>query len=227
MEVNTIKILIIEDETIVALDIKSAVLKLGFEVTDTVTSYDEAIQSVKENMPDIALVDINLENSKDGIEIVKELQKTSQIAFIYLTAFCDDETIKRAIETNPIGYLLKPFKRDDLKSTLFLAKYKIKNKTNVTLNEEYKDIGNGYFYDEKLQNVYYKNILINLTPNEKKLLNLLYQAKGKIVSFETIEYTLWEEVVSDSTLRTLLYRLRTKLEYKCIETISKVGCRLL
>lgn len=224
MELAKTKILIIEDETIVSLDIKSAVLKLGFEVTDVVTSYDEAVQSIKENAPDIALVDINLENSKDGITTATTLKELADISIVYLSAFCDDETIKRAIETNPVGYLLKPFKRDELKSTLFLAQYKLQNKQNNLKQKACVDIGDNYCYDEINQNIYYKDKLISLTFNEKKLFYILYKSKNKIVPFETIEYEIWDDIVSSGALRTLLYRLRSKIEHKFIQTISKEGC---
>ncbi len=70
-------------------------------------------------------MDINLKNSKDGIETAKEIQKIENIPIIYLTAYSDENTIERAIKTNPISYLLKPFKREELKSTILLGLYKI------------------------------------------------------------------------------------------------------
>ena len=87
------KILIVEDETIVALDIKRAVIKMGFDVTNTVTNHDDAINSVISNKPDFIIMDINLENSKDGIVTVESIKKIENIPVIYLSAFSDDETI--------------------------------------------------------------------------------------------------------------------------------------
>ena len=226
MELKT-KVLIVEDETIVALDIKRAILNLGFEVTNTATTFEEAITCVKENTPDIILMDINLENSLDGITTAYEIKKTNDIPIIYLTAFCDDETINRAIETNPVGYLLKPFKIDELKSTILLGIFKSKHKQNKIRNKEYKSLGNNYYYDEKNQTLYYKDSPIKLSTKESSLLYILYKNKGKTVPFETIEHHLWEDhTVSNSTLRTLIYRLRSKLEYKLIETIPLTGCKL-
>ena len=115
------KILIVEDETIVALDIKNALLKLGFEVTDMVTNYDDALRSASQKKPDILLTDIRLENSKNGVEIAKDIQKIHPTPIIYLTAFSDDETIIEAARTSPMGYMLKPFNRDELKSNILLA----------------------------------------------------------------------------------------------------------
>jgi len=227
---NTQKVLIVEDEKIIALDLEDSIKGLGFDVTKSVKNYDEAILSVKEDEPDIILMDINLKNSKDGIEIALEIQKEKNIPIIYLTAFCDDKTINRAIQTNPVGYLIKPFKIDELKSTITLGLFKARQEKSQRRNiiKGYKDLGSNYYYDEHKQNLYYESELIKLTPKEKQLLQLLIDAKGKIVPFDIIEYELWENThISNSTLRTLIYRLRTKLEYKLIETILQEGCRLI
>ena len=227
---NKTKILIVEDEKIIALDIKESILDLGFDVTQTVKNYDEAILSIKQNEPDIILMDINLKNSKDGIQTASDIQKIKNIPIIYLTAFCDDNTINRAIKTNPVGYLIKPFKTDELKSTILLGLFKAKQEKYLETNliKGYKHLGSNYYYDDKKQNLYYESKPIKLTPKEKQLLKLLIDAKGAIVSFDIIEYELWDDTkISSSTLRTLIYRLRTKLEYKLIETILQEGCRLI
>ncbi len=88
-------------------------------------------------------------------------------------------------------------------------------------------IGSGYFYNSEEKRVYFQECPIDLSPKQSALFDLLFSYRGQIVSFETIEYTLWEEdIVSDSSLRTLIYRLRTKLDHKLIETFVKRGCRL-
>ncbi len=222
------KILIVEDETIVALDIKNALIKLGFEVTGMVTNYDDALKSAKSNRPDILLSDIRLENSKNGIEIAQEIQKIAPTPIIYLTAFSDDETISDAIKTNPISYMIKPFKRDELKLNILLAKYKMTKSNEVTIPNDCIKLGFGFYFHEKDKILYFENMSIKLSQKEKELLSILIDAKGQIVTLETLEYLLWsEKPVSSSTLRTLLYRLRAKLEHKLIETIPSVGCRLV
>ena len=225
---NKAKILIVEDETIVSLDIKTSMEELGFKVTDTVTSHTDALNSINQNQPDIILMDINLENSKDGIETTQDIQKTKNIPIIYLTAFCDEETISRAIKTNPIAYLIKPFKTQELNSTILLGLYKISQQNDTKVVNNYKNIGFNYYFDEKEQLLYYKDKLIKLNTNERKLLSILIKAKSEIISFEQLEHSIWEDnSVSSSALRTLIYRLRGKLEYKLIETIPTVGCKLL
>lgn len=224
---HNIKILIIEDEAIVALDIKGIVKKFGYEVTDMVADFESAIKSVKKNRPDIILSDINLNRDKNGIDIIETIQKEDFIPTIYITAYSDELTIQRAIKTNPMGYILKPFKKEEIKSTLLLTLYKLQNE-KIEKNVSYIKLSDGYFYDLKNETLYYNTEPIKLSQKERQLLTILVEAKGNIVSFSDLEYLLWPDApVSSSALRTLVYRLRMKLEYKCIETISSMGCKIL
>ncbi len=223
-----IKILIVEDETIVAFDIEGVLESLGYEVTDAVVNYDEALKSVNNKEPDIILMDINLENSKDGIQIAEAINQIKAIPIIYLTAYSDDATIQRAAQTNPVGYLTKPFKKDDIKSTIILGLHKIKQIQNSQLTQSYLAIGENYRYDIKNSSLYYDNIPIKLSTKERLLLNILVEAKGNIVTFETLEHQIWsDKTVASGTFRVLVYRLRSKLDHKYIETIPNFGCRLL
>ena len=224
---NDLKILIVEDEPIVALDIERTLVNLGYSITDSVANYDDAMSSVSSDTPDIIFMDINLADSKSGIEIVKEIKKTNDIPIIYLTAFSDDETMQEAIQTNPVNYLLKPFKREDLKSSILLSIYKIKKDTVTTINDDYIHIGSDFYFDLKNTSLFYKDQPIQLSTNEKKLLQLLIDARGQIVSLSTIEDYIWpDKNMSSSAFRTLVYRLRSKLEFKLIETIPSFGYKL-
>ncbi|MCT7609736.1 response regulator [Aliarcobacter butzleri] len=224
-----IKILIVEDETIVALDTKSTLIKLGYEITDIVTNYDDAISSFLSNKPDIILMDIFLKNSLSGIEISKKINEIENTPIIFMSAYCDDETLSQAAEIEPFGYLVKPFNRNDLKSTMNIVVYKLQKKsTNNYLSDGKIRIANNYFYSlSDYLKIYYENQEIELTKNERLFLEVLISAKGELVTFSDIEHYIWfNKTVSDSTLRTLIYRLRSKLNHKIIETISSLGCRI-
>ncbi len=224
-----IKVLIVEDEAIVALDLKSTLLKLGFKVTNVVTKYKDAIKSVQSNTPSIILMDINLNSEKDGIDTATDIKKFINIPIIFLTAFSDDETISRAIKTDPVGYLIKPFNTEELKSTIMLGFYKFNNENIEEKELKLIKLSSDYFYTKEPHlKVYYKQKEISLTQKERMLMEILIQANGQIVSFSSIEHYIWyDKVVSDSTLRTLIYRLRTKLDYKVIETLPTIGCKLI
>jgi len=222
-----LKILIVEDEPIVALDIKNTLLQFGHIVTDTVSNDKDVYESIQSDQPDMIFMDIHLENSKSGIEIVKEIKKELNIPIVYLTAFCDDDTMQKAIKTNPINYLIKPFKRDELKSSIMLSIYKMGDILNIAMNIEYTPIGYDYFYDLKNDNLFYKEQPIQIGVKEKMFLKLLISANGEIVPFPRIEEYIWKNNnLSNGTCRTLVYRLRSKLEFKLIETVPSFGYRL-
>jgi len=221
------KILIVEDETIIALDIQRSLTKTGFEVTDAVTNHDDAIESVKKNKPDMILMDIHLENSQDGIQTAQDIQKIENVPIIYLTSFHDEDTTSRAVKTNPVQYLIKPFNIDQLKTTINLALYKINqpNQSNIDIN--CVPLGFDYYYDIEKNLLFYKNRPIKLSQHETLLLSILINAKGAVVSFEELEYQIWpDSTIKESGLRTLIYRTRSKLEYKLIETVPTFGCKL-
>lgn len=116
-----VKILVIEDEREIALDIKETLEEFGYAVTDTVTSGHAAIQSVKKNTPDLALCDIKILGPMDGIQTAEEINKLFNIPIIYLTAHFERNLLDRAKETKPVNYILKPFEEERLKIAIELA----------------------------------------------------------------------------------------------------------
>lgn len=222
-----IKILIVEDEVIVALDIKSTLIKLGYEVTDIVTNYDKAISSFLDKKPDIILMDIFLHNSLSGIEISKKIKEISDTSIIFMSANCDDEILLEASEIDPFGYLVKPFNRNDLKTIINLIAYKLQKKWVQNSDEKIRITSNYYYSLNNYLKIYHLDQEIVLTKNERLFLEILITAKGELVSFSAIEHYIWlKKPISESTLRTLLYRLRNKFCYELIETIPSLGCRL-
>ncbi|RQV96036.1 response regulator, partial [bacterium] len=119
-------ILLVEDEQIVASDLKMTLEQLGYTVPVICKSGEEALAVVPEIMPDMALVDIILAGQMDGIETAEQIRKKYDIPFIYLTAHTDQNTIERAKITEPFGYIIKPFNEKELQSTLTMAFYKSK-----------------------------------------------------------------------------------------------------
>ncbi|MBL8496388.1 EAL domain-containing protein [Nitrosomonas sp. JL21] len=109
-----IKILIVEDETIVALDLKRRLTKLGYHITGTAANSDKVLALINQEVPSLVLMDIHIQGSMDGIEVVALLQKTHHIPIVYLTAFSEEKTLARAKTTKPYGYLLKPFSDREL-----------------------------------------------------------------------------------------------------------------
>ncbi|MBI3239575.1 MAG: response regulator [Flavobacteriia bacterium] len=123
------KILICEDELIIAEFIKETCIETGFTVCGIAKNSIEAIEKLHIEKPDVVLLDINLDERMSGVRIGEYIaQKTGQ-PFIFITAFSDMETLEAAIKTNPQAYLIKPIDKPTLVANLQLALYKLNNKT--------------------------------------------------------------------------------------------------
>lgn len=118
------KILIVEDEKIVALDIENSLKELGYKITGKVSSGEEAIESAELKHPDLVLMDIHLKGKIDGISAANTIYKEHNVPVVYLTAYSDQETLKYAKITEPFGYILKPFKERELHVVIETALYK-------------------------------------------------------------------------------------------------------
>ena len=130
------RILIVEDESIVALDMQNRIQKLGYEVIARATSGSEAVKYAEAYQPDLILMDIRLQGPMDGIEAATCIRDKHSIPFVYLTAYSDDETRKRAKITEPYGYLIKPFEERELQTTIEMALYKYAMEQKVRAQAE-------------------------------------------------------------------------------------------
>ena len=119
-----IEILIVEDEHIVAMELKSRLLDLGYSVCAAVASGEEAIEKSIEFKPSLILMDINIKGNFDGVETAKKIMKIHEIPIIFLTAFTDDKTLERAKLIEPYGYIVKPFEERELYTTIEIAIHK-------------------------------------------------------------------------------------------------------
>ncbi len=134
---NKTKILIVEDNPIVAEDLKIKLMNFGYDVTATAYSGEQAVESIKTQIPDIALMDIRLGKGMSGIQTALKLKSDYKIPVIYLTAHSDDDTISQAKITEPYGYLIKPFNDAELKSIIEIAVYKLKSDRKVMESEKW------------------------------------------------------------------------------------------
>ncbi len=116
-----IKILIVEDELIIAEKTAKIISELGYLHVGTAINYQEGITLFKETQPNIILVDINLKGLPDGIELVRELKKENNVSCIFVTSYTDENTIKRAKEVQPNSFLVKPFTKEDLFTSIEIA----------------------------------------------------------------------------------------------------------
>jgi PAS domain S-box-containing protein len=118
------KVLVVEDERLVALDIQHMLMHLGYEVLASAASADEAIACASTSCPDVVLMDIRIKGARDGIEAASLLRERFDVPIVYLTAHADRATIERAKQTAPYGYLTKPFTEAALTSAIEIATFK-------------------------------------------------------------------------------------------------------
>lgn len=136
------KVLIVEDEFSIALDLELYLQELGYEVVGIADHYELALEMIEAQSPEIILMDIHLKGAKTGIEVARVAYKTYRIPVIFLSALADSITLENAMETEPFGYLTKPFKEIDLRNTLAIAAHqseilRLKGKENMEFVQEH------------------------------------------------------------------------------------------
>jgi two-component SAPR family response regulator len=124
---HSISILVVEDDVIICEDIRNSIKRLGYQKVRTVTSGEEAIDSIRQDKPDIVFMDIVLRGELSGIDTAQMMVKEG-VHVIFLSAYSDQSMRERTDALNPLGYLTKPFHSDDLKAVLEEAVEKIKIK---------------------------------------------------------------------------------------------------
>ena len=112
------KILVVEDENIIAMDIQFILESFGYKVCGVVSSGEECIESTSKTNPDLILMDIKLKGKMDGVSAAKHIQSLFNIPVIFLTAYGDKGTLKRVDKTKPFGYIHKPFEETELRTEI-------------------------------------------------------------------------------------------------------------
>lgn len=115
---------LVEDEAIIAQDLKYCLTRLGYDVCHVSSSGDEALEKIKDVRPDLVLMDIVIRGEKDGVDTAREIQERYRVPVVYLTAYGDEGTFERAKKTDPSGYLLKPVEETELRKVIEFALYK-------------------------------------------------------------------------------------------------------
>jgi len=223
----TKRILIVEDNAMSALEIQDILKKMGNNDIYIASNYARSIELYKSKKPNMLLLDIDLQDEKDGINIAKQIRKTDDIPIIYLTADTDEETIKRASLTKPSNYLNKPFSQESLKTAITLAWSMYHHHTLSAC--EFSHLSSYHSYDYCTENLYECDTPIHLSPNEKNLIKIFCQSKKQLLDTASLSNLIWmgETPDSDNALRTLIYRLHHKLKYKLLEYVPPIGYRVI
>ncbi|MEP5614166.1 MAG: response regulator [Cyclobacteriaceae bacterium] len=130
-----LKILIVEDELLVAKPLQILLEELGYMVTGIFNNAKSALAEMELNPPDLALLDIQLKSEETGIWLAEQINKNFDLPYIFLTSFDDPETISKATETSPFGYLIKPIKKQHLFAAIGVAMKKYADLVSVEGND--------------------------------------------------------------------------------------------
>ncbi len=156
------KILIVEDENIVAIDLQKRLVNLGYEIVGIVSTGEEAVKKAIATLPDLVLMDVRLKGEMDGIEAASMLRFQYGIAVVYLSAYADNDTLKRASKTEPFGYVLKPFEERELHTTIEMALYRRELERKFKENETWygttlRSIGEAVISTDAFGNIKFMN----------------------------------------------------------------------
>jgi len=148
---SKMKILLVEDEMIIAAKIALFLTELGYEVTGILTRAEDALDHIAENGPDMALLDVRLSGKMDGTDLAEQIQSTHQTPVIFLTANADDETFNRAKAVKPYAFLQKPFRKTELQRTIELALQRMAAESAGPAEPEPKtSADNSYLLDDRI-----------------------------------------------------------------------------
>lgn len=243
---DSYKVMIVEDDTVTAMNLQMALENQGYEVVATVENALQAPNKIKVYEPEIVLVDISLQEEADGIALAKYIREKHQLPFIYLTAHSDSDIIDEAKQTEPYGYIVKPFDPDSLHATIQMAMYKFReekkrkenfeglkndklNLEKLLYNKKVSDkpivpFGEDYYLDISVCETFYEGKKIKLTKKENAFMRLLVAQLGLVVSFDQAINYVWEEKgATENSVRTLVWRLRNKLPTDIIQNASGIG----
>jgi DNA-binding response OmpR family regulator len=240
------KVLIIEDDDVTALNLKMSLEKQGYEVVAHADTSVSSRNKIKVYNPDIVLIDIALEGSDDGIQIARFIRDKMPRPFIFLTAHSELSMLSKAKQTEPYGYIVKPFDPVNLHTTIQMALYRFEEeqKRNLDMDDLKNtqahlekllyakklsdqpiiEFGEGYRHDIALKETFYQGEKIKLTKKENAFIALLVAQLGSVVDFEQATNYVWSDGgATDNSVRTLVWRLRSKLPTDVIKNASGVG----
>jgi signal transduction histidine kinase len=135
---STARVLIVEDESIIALDIQTSLQSAGYQVVSIAATAEEALDDTANLQPDLVLMDIRLHGEMDGVETAEQIRQKWRLPVVFLTAHADENTLSRAKKSQPFGYILKPFEDRELVTTIEIAlsRHKAETAVQVALEKE-------------------------------------------------------------------------------------------
>ncbi len=189
---KTKRILIVEDEHLISMELKQLLNEMGFFQIDRTSTGEEAVKLARTQKPDLILMDIKLTEAMDGISSAEEILSNQNTAIVYLTAFDDEETIERVKLTRPYGYLLKPFKKHELEVCVETALYKHQISKKLSLQEK------------KYRTLFNKSTIGICLFNSKGLLEEINEAACKMLGINNQQDITGFQIAADPNIGALI-----------------------
>lgn len=145
---HALKVFIVEDESLVAMDLEDRLIKMGYAVCGIADNGEDALEGIVDEKADLVLMDIHLRHGPDGVDVADSLRKMSDVPVIFVTAHADDSTLRRAGQAEPFGYVLKPFDERELRATIEMALHRHRAESRLRKVERWlgtmlRSIGDG------------------------------------------------------------------------------------
>lgn len=214
--------MIVEDEPLIAMNLEQNLQALGFCVKHLASSHEIALQKLYLDAEiDVILMDINIHGPIHGIDSANILYEIFHIPIVYLTSYCDEETLSLVENSMASGYLMKPYKVEELRVLLNLCIRRHKQHNHKKSKFLLK---NNYHYDLTCNCLFYKNEKVKLTKKEQKLIDILCQHMNSFVYYEKIFNHIWETAEVDlNKIRGCVFRLKQKFPDLCIQNNYELG----
>ncbi len=204
------KIIIIEDDTLIAYHIETCAQNLGHNILGSFDEATSALTFIADNRPDFVFMDIELNGPMDGIQCARILKSDYAIPSLFVTSHSETQTITEATGLDPLNFLSKPFTDKNIEAAIALASIALK-KHQPTATTSDRTLGK-YTFNSEHNTLKLKDRTIDLTKNEIKLLSLLFKNLGNTVSNEEIQSYIWEgKAPSSAAFRKHISRTNEKL----------------
>ena len=213
------KILILEDESILALSMQEFLEDCGYE-TNTFASSDEAYDAIYDTVYDLLLLDVKVLGEKSGFEMLSTLRKEGlKIPAIFITSLTDIDDLSRGYECGACDYIRKPFDLAELR----LRIEQVVKLQCFSSSDDSIELPSGYSYNLKNMKLTFEDENIILAKTEAKILELLIKQRGNVVSYEMFWEEIWGEWIDPTNIRVQVGTLRKKLKQDFIKNIRGVG----
>lgn len=222
MENSQKRLLIVEDDMLLAQILQEILMEAGYNVLETVDTGENAINRARELKPDLIFMDVMLKDQMSGCEaamIIRQNQKNCKI--IFLTAFAEQEMIEYAQECKACAYLLKPYREQEILATLALV---LSQEAPLPKRElEKTDLEHGFSFHFKQCALHHEGKEVPLSEKKRKLIELLAKNINTCVSIEQVCSYVWGEPHSVNTVRSLVHRFKEVVGHDLIHSTNGAG----